>query len=113
MAASTITKEPGQSVQIVPEGTPGATPIAIRRVNELSFYGLGLRALAKFFAPQISESKLLEVIRYLKLQESEDYFKEITIGKSKFKRYSQKALDRLKKEMPKLDVQAIWSARQT
>lgn len=106
-----ITKAEGQAVHIVPEGTPGATPMAIRKINELGFYTLGLKALAKHFAPAVSDAKLLAVIRHLKLQESEDYFKVFTIGKSKFKRYSEKALERLRAEIPNLDIQAIWDAQ--
>jgi len=104
-----ITKKDGQAVHIVPEGTPGSTPIAIRRVDELGFYSLGLRALAGHFAPGLSESKLLALIQHLKLQDSDEYFKELVIGKSRFKRYSRKALETLKEQLPKLDVEAIWA----
>ena len=104
-----LTKKQGQAVHLVPEGTPGATTIAVRRVNELGYYNLGLRTLAT--KVKISEPKLLEVIHHLKIQDSDEYFKEIPIGKSRFKRYSLKALELLKGEIPKLDIQQLWEKR--
>jgi len=102
-------RRPGFKVahyHLVPEGTPGAMAIAVKRVNETGFYNLGLRDMAKKLA--ISDARLLAVIRHLKIQESEDFFKEITIGKSRFKRYSGKALSHLKERLSTIDVAAIW-----
>ncbi|MHC4560853.1 MAG: DUF3644 domain-containing protein [Planctomycetota bacterium] len=101
-----ITKTDGEPIQIVPEGTPGASIVAVRRVNELGFYSLNLTALSKKLG--ISMPKLLAVIRHLKMQDDPDFFKEFTIGKSRFKRYSPKALDTLAKTLPQLDVNAVW-----
>jgi hypothetical protein len=42
------------------------------------------------------------------LQESEHYFKEIVIGKSKHKRYSPKALDSIKSALPEVDMEEVW-----
>jgi hypothetical protein len=42
-----ITKKEGIPVVLVKEGTPGAAVVAIKRVNELDFYNLGLNDLAK------------------------------------------------------------------
>lgn len=107
-----ISKTEGQAVHIVPEGTPGVPTIAVRKVDELGYYNLPPLALAKHFASTLTSAKLLAVIRHLKLQDSPEYFKVFTMGKSRFKRYSQKALIRLQTEIPNLDIQAIWIARQ-
>src|SRR5690625_3267762 len=40
-----ITKKDGDPVHLVKEGTPGATVLAVRRVNELDYYSLGLQQL--------------------------------------------------------------------
>lgn len=102
-----ITKsEDGIPFTPVPEGTPGAAVIAIKRVNELDFYTLNLTALSE--KTKISSPKLLAVMKELKLQESPDAFKEIKIGTQVYKRYSPVALDILKKQLPKLDVESIW-----
>ena len=102
-----ITKsEDGIPFTPVPEGTPGAAVIAIKRVNELDFYTLNLTALSE--KTKVSNAKLLAVIKELKLQENTDAFKEIKIGTQTYKRYSPLALDILKKELPKLDIEAIW-----
>jgi hypothetical protein len=42
-----ITKKEGEKVQLVPEGTPGATVLAVKRVNELDYYSLGLKDIAR------------------------------------------------------------------
>jgi len=34
--------------------------------------------------------------------------KKITIGKSKFDRYSQEAIHKIKEELPKIDIDKIW-----
>lgn len=101
-----ITKTDGEPIQIVPEGTPGASIVAVRRVNELGFYSLSVTALSKKLG--ISRPKLLAVIRHLKIQDDPEFFKEFEIGKSTFKRYSPKALDTLAKKLPQLDVSAVW-----
>ncbi|HXH11880.1 MAG TPA: DUF3644 domain-containing protein [Alphaproteobacteria bacterium] len=102
-----ITKKEGEPVHLVPEGTPGATVMAVKRVSELDFYNLGLADLANKCG--LSQPKTLAVVRHLKLQESSDYFKEVRIGKSTFKRYSMQALDAMKRALPELDLELVWS----
>lgn len=102
-----ITKKEGENVQLVPEGTPGATVLAVKRVNELDFYSLGLKDIAA--KVDLGANKALAVVKYLGLQESEDYFKEVKVGKTKFKRYSKNALEKIKEEIPKLDMNDIWA----
>lgn len=92
-----ITKKEGIPVCLVPEGTPGASVIAVKRVNELDFYNLGRDQLAKVIG--LSGPKTTALIWYLKLQQNPDCFKEITIGSAKFKRYSQKSIPILKEAM--------------
>lgn len=101
-----ITKTEGVPVTVVPVGTPGAAVVAIKRVNELEFYTLNLTALSE--KTKVSTAKLLAVVKELKLQENQDAFKEIKIGTQIYKRYSPLALDILKKELPKLDIESIW-----
>jgi hypothetical protein len=101
-----ITKKEGEKVQLVPEGTPGATVLAVKRVNELDFYNLGLLDIANKVG--LGLNKTLAVVRHLGLQESEEYFKEVKVGKAKFKRYSRHALDKINQELPGLDMVAIW-----
>lgn len=36
-------------------------------------------------------------------------YKEITIGKSTFKRYSSIALDQLKKVLPNVNMEEVWA----
>jgi hypothetical protein len=101
-----ITKSKGQPVHIVPEGTPGATVVAVRRVDELGFYSLNLTELAQKIG--LSSPKTLAVIKELQITGDPEYYKEFTIGSSHFKRYSPKALDRIKKTLPILNIDEIW-----
>ncbi len=101
-----ITKKEGIPIHIVPEGTPGAEVIAIKRVNELDFYNLSHTQLAENVG--LTSPKTTALVRYLKLKENDKYFKEIKIGKSKFDRYSQKAIHKITEELPKIDIDEIW-----
>jgi hypothetical protein len=103
-----ITKAEGVPIKLVKEDTPGAAVVAVKRVNETDFYSLGLNGLASKLS--LSSPRTLALIRHLKLQDDDDHFKEIRIGASKFKRYSALALDRLKKELPGLDIEKIWTS---
>ncbi len=101
-----IMKKEGVPVQLVPEGTPGVGVVAIKRVDELSFYNLSLTQLSENVG--LTGPKTLALIRYLNLQTDADCFKQIMIGKSKFNRYSQKAIDRIRKELPVVSIDKIW-----
>jgi len=101
-----LTKKKGEAVHLVSEGTPGATVVAIKRVNELDYYSLNITQLADKI--ELTVPKTTALINKFKLRASDDYFKEIKVGKSKFKRYSVKALDKLKKEIPSLDIEKEW-----
>lgn len=96
----------GIPVQLVPEGTPGATVVAVKRVDELGFYSLGRDQLAAKVG--ISGPKTTAMIRFLKLQSDPDCYKRITIGQSKFDRYSQKAIAAILDALKKNDVEEIW-----
>jgi cell division protein FtsI/penicillin-binding protein 2 len=81
--------------------------VAVRRVDELGFYSLNLTEISKKLA--LTTPKTLAVVRELKLQQDSEYFKEITIGANHFKRYSPRALERIRQELPKLDLDEVWS----
>ncbi|MBL7203530.1 MAG: hypothetical protein ISS63_04250 [Desulfobacteraceae bacterium] len=101
-----LTKKEGEAVHLVPEGTPGATVMAIKRVDELGYYCLGLHQLADKL--EITPPRLLAVIRKIGLQEDSEYFKTFKIGATEYKRYSPKALQQLRDNLPSLDVDEIW-----
>ena len=102
-----ITKT-GMPVQLVKEGTPGATVVAVKRVDELGFYNLGRDDLAKKVG--LSGPKTTAVIRHLKLQEDDECYKLVTVGKSKFNRYSQKAITRIQEVLKKKTIEQIWQS---
>lgn len=101
-----ITKKEGEKVHLVPEGTPGAMVVAVKRVNELDYYSLGLRDLAKKLG--LGTNKALAVVKELNLQKDDECFREVTVGSQRFKRYSAKALDQAKKTLPDLDMAKVW-----
>jgi len=101
-----ITKKEGIPVQVVPAGTPGAAVVAIRRVNELDFYNLSLTQLAERVG--LTAPKTVALVRHLNLQADPDFYKQISIGRTTFNRYSQKAIDHIKKELPVVSMEKIW-----
>jgi hypothetical protein len=98
----------GTPVRLVPEGTPGATVVAIKRVDDLGFYNLGRDQLAE--KVQMSGPKTTAVIRFLKLQEDSECYKSVTIGKSKFDRYSQKAITAIQDALKNHGMDVIWKS---
>ena len=104
-----ITKEEGVKVQLVPEGTAGASIVGVKRVSELGFYNLGRDQIAKKIG--LSGPKTTAIIRYLGIKSDPDCFKEFIIGKSKHQRYSQKAITKIKdtlKNCSANDIEGIW-----
>lgn len=104
-----ITKKEGVPIQVIDEGERGGGVVAIRRVNELDFYNLNLQQLS--FHLGIGRNKLLKVIEELDIQSDADFFKEVVVGKVKSKLYSQKALAKLRADIPNLDIEEIWQRR--
>jgi len=104
-----IMKKDGVPITVVPDGTPGAAVVAIRRVSELEFYNLGRDELAK--RVKLTGPKASAAITIFKIKNDIECFKQIKIGQSFFDRYSQKAvvtiLDRLK-EKSESDVWAEY-----
>lgn len=101
-----ITKKEGEEVRLVPEGTPGATVLAVKRVNELDYYSLSPQSIAEKVG--LTQPKTLALIKHLKLQDSDDFFKLVKIGKSAFPRYSPNALDALKKAYSEVNMDDVW-----
>jgi hypothetical protein len=101
-----FTKKEGLPIHIVPAGTPDAAVVAIKRVAELDFYALGLTDVAHKVG--LSPPKTTAVIRHLKLQTDLEYFKEFLVGKTQHARYSPKAVDRIRAELPSLDMAGVW-----
>ena len=104
-----ITKQEGPGFHIVPEGTPGSSTVAVRRVNELDYYNLNTTQLAD--KAEITTPKLLAVITHLGIQDDPDCFKEIAIGKARYKRYSQKVIPIVRQCLETEDLAIIWENR--
>lgn len=100
-----ITKKDGDAVHLVPEGTPGATVLAVKRVNELDYYSLGAQKLADKVG--LSRYKLLALVWHLKLQDSDEYFKIIKIGSQIHKRYSRKAYEAIVAALEHVDMEEV------
>jgi hypothetical protein len=103
-----LTKKEGIPVKLVGEGDGSAAALAVRRVNELDFYCFGFNDLAERLGDLIDRNRLTVVVKNLRLTESDKYFREISIGRAQFKRYSQEALRRLLHDLPELDVEQMW-----
>lgn len=102
-----ITKNEGIPVHLVPEGTPSAGVIAIRRVDELGFYNLSHRDLARKL--NITPNKTTAAIAVLNLKDDLDCSKAFKIGRTVFQRYSQKAIERIQALVDERGLDAVWA----
>ena len=101
-----LSKREGPPIRIVDQGTPGAVPVAIRRVNELDFYNLNASQLAEKVG--LTTPKLVAVVEYLGMRENLDCYKEFRIGSSRHKRYSQRAIQGVTDALKDYTIEKIW-----
>lgn len=106
-----LSKKEGIPIQLVPEGTPGASIVAVKRVDELGFYNLGAKQIAEKLG--LTMPKAVAVVDHLGIRSKPDYYKEIKIGESVFKRYSQKALETIKTALQRESADEIWAKRKS
>jgi hypothetical protein len=104
-----LSKKEGIPIQLVAEGTPGASVVAVKRVNELDFYNLGAKQLAEKVG--LTMPKAVAVVDHLDLRAKEDCYKEIKIGNALFKRYSPNAIKAIQEALQKESADSIWSKR--
>lgn len=101
-----ITKKEGVPIHLVKEGSPGASVVGIRRVNELDFYNLGTAELAKKVG--LTLPKTSAVIWYANIKDDPDCYKKLQVGKQRFDRYSQKAITRVKEHADAVGIERMW-----
>jgi hypothetical protein len=101
-----ITKT-GLPVTLVNQADSDSSVVAIKRVDELGFYCLSRDQLAQ--AVNLTPSKTTAAIRYLDLKSDKECYKQITIGKSNFDRYSSKAKDKIVDALKKVSAEFIWA----
>lgn len=105
-----LSKKEGIPINLVPEGTPDAAVVAVKRVNELDFYNLGAKQLAEKL--KLTMPKAIAVVDYLGIRSNADYYKEFRIGKTVFKRYSQKAVNEIRMALRRESAEHIWKKYQ-
>lgn len=104
-----LSKKEGIPIQLVPEGTPGASVVAVKRVDELGFYNLGAKEVSEKLG--LSLPKAISVVDHLGIRANVECYKEIKIGKALFKRYSPKAIEVIAAALEKESADAIWAKR--
>lgn len=104
-----LSKKEGIPIQLVAEGTPGASVVAVKRVDELGYYNLGAKQLAENVG--LTMPKAVAVVDHLSLREQPEFYKEIKIGKAVFKRYSQKAIEAIREALKRETAEDIWAKR--
>jgi hypothetical protein len=105
-----ITKtEEGIPFTPVPEGTPGAAIVAIKRVNELDYYNLGRDQLAKKLG--LTGPKTTVAIKHFNIKNDPECFKHLKVGNVPFDRYSQKAITKIKEGLKMKSIEEIWNER--
>jgi hypothetical protein len=99
-----LTKSEGVPVRLVSEGDAEEeeTVIGVKRVSERDFYNLGIQDIGQKLP--ISWQKAKTVAIELDILNDEEYYKEIEVGSSTYKRYSGHALKRIKEAIEKGEV---------
>jgi len=100
-----LSKKEGLPIHEVP-ATAG-TPVAIRRINELDVYTLGAQQLAQKL--QLTVPKTVAIVNYLGIRKNSECYKEFKIGSQTFKRYSQKAIEKIRAALETETVDEIWA----
>jgi len=100
-----FTKKEGLPIHVVSTDEAEGLPVGTRRVDELGFYNLNSDDLADKVG--LTRHRALALVWHLKLRENEDCYKEFRIGKALFKRFSQKAIPRIKSAIETEDLEQI------
>jgi hypothetical protein len=103
-----ITKKEGMPVCLVPEGTPGASVVGIRKINELGFYNMGRDDLAR--QVNLTGPKATAMIRFLNLQSDSESYKQFVVGKMTLGRYSPKAVEKIREALKTTDIATVWNS---
>lgn len=101
-----LSKKEGVPVQLVPEGTPGATVVAVHKADATRHYALGRDEVANEVG--LSPPRTTAVIRYMKLRDDPECFRTFNFGKLKVEKYSPKAVEKIKAALPGIDLDAVW-----
>jgi hypothetical protein len=99
----------GEKVRLVKEGDPDASVIAVRKVNELGFYNLGIKDMAQKM--NVPWNRLLWLIERDRLQQNPEFFKLIEIGSQKHKRYSDNCMKQLAETIATIDLDDAYENR--
>lgn len=104
-----LSKKEGIPIQLVAEGTPGASVVAVKRVNELDYYNIGAKKLAEKIG--LTMPKVLAVVDHLGLRNEPECYKEFKISSQIHKRYSRKAIEKINEALTKESAEEIWKNR--
>lgn len=102
-----IVKKEGVPVTLVPEGAPGSSVVAVRKVDTLGFYNLGHNDLAR--KAGLNRTKTTAAIAILGLKSDADCHKEVVVGKVKHQRYSLRAIERIQQLVEERGADQIWA----
>lgn len=91
---------------MVPEGTPGASVVAVRRVGELDYYNLSFTALKEHVG--LTNNKTTAIIWCLGIKNDKALYKQIVIGKSRFDRYSAQAIKTIQDALKETTAEEFW-----
>ena len=104
-----ISRNQGEAVQLVDEGDPNATVVAVKKINELDFYNLGAKDMATKLG--ITQHKMLWLMAREKLAAHPDHHKIIKVGATEHKRYSGLCLKRLRELLADEAIHEAYASR--
>lgn len=101
-----LSKKEGIPIQLVAEGTPASSVVAVKRINELDFYSLGAKQLAEKL--ETSMPRALSAVQHCRVRDMADCYKEFKLGSQLHKRYSPKALEVIRDALKTESLESIW-----
>ena len=105
-----ITKKADAAFRLAQEGDDDL-PVAVKRVNDFDFYNLTFKLLLnnlKKHFPTLNQAKLQVFIKHYKIKTTSECYKEFKRNTTQIKAYSSKALDLLKEELSKIDIEKCY-----
>jgi hypothetical protein len=101
-----VTRGEGPAVRRV---APGEEALLYREVNPLDRYSMSFTEFAERFKPGLTPPRVSAAIEALGLDKDEECCKDIRIGSMEFRRYSPKAIERLRADLAELDLDKAWT----
>ena len=106
-----LTKRDGVPIHVVEDDDESGLPVVVKPVNELGRYPFGKTGVHRelqTFWPDLTAPKAFAAIRLADLDDDKSCSTVLEIDKSKFRRYSMRAVTKVRDLIEDRGIEAIW-----